>query len=790
MASSYGELVDLVDADIQQKSRAISGRFPMAGSEWLNKIRPICTETDDTGVSTVTLFSGGKFSLSNVQYLPSLRFLANDIEKGVLPTLNETPPVSMGSRVMFELDYRSLKRLPTEEEVKAHLLIIWNTVVKYIYDGRDDPINNADDEEDEDTSWLLGGISSASSSSTTSDSASMYDMLVARSDEKLKPQAKDPDHPKLAAGLHVIFNNLSVSPEVNARLAVAANVLIQRHCPIFQDVIDIASYRRTGVSLRMIYCHKMSYCDACQSNVKEQRKADRAKSQPALIESLSSFSGLDRALALHVWDDDDMDDLDEDDDDCPSLGISAIVTCGGGCVGGRVVEPAVYRPVYRYDGTDWHDDVIKKWSLYRQLVMYSIHKLTPTIVNGVTRPSVQLPQLLDHVPAGASTVFKGEATAMRALGKKMGAIKFTMASHFEALTAMEKIIFETAGLDVQVHSITKTGKNCFFVNLTGPNCRACPVNNGEEHQGNRIYMSLTRQKLRLNCFNTVCKRKLKQARSKKTDEQKKLGSDLGRLKALEWTVPKGLRTVFTMALGADGAVNGPPELIVPPVAPRSNENIIHVVQGDIDDEKVAEVEMMYDDQFGCMVPVPAVLQESKETLSVGVGDNDADDNDNDNNGNDNNNDDNRVEKPINGKDDMSDDDVDTAKTKKKTKKKKTKRRKKRKKPIVEDELTRKARRVGEFYASNIIVSDVSGHDAADRVARKQILHLHKYGPEYELPPPLPPPGVEVDAIEWFGKLGVSWHSWQDVSNTRYDEIMTLQNEIRDRRVSRRHAIVR
>jgi len=129
MLAAYKKYYNKVVLEESEVEQELCGRYPHRKSKWLNSVRHCIMEKekDKTGqLLRSTFLIGGKLFMSLSAYKQSLVSKAEDIEKKCILTDVEISHNMEGTRLFFELDYRTTDRpLPSWDEAQLHLRVVF-----------------------------------------------------------------------------------------------------------------------------------------------------------------------------------------------------------------------------------------------------------------------------------------------------------------------------------------------------------------------------------------------------------------------------------------------------------------------------------------------------------------------------------------------------------------------------------------------------------------------------------------------------------------------------------------
>ncbi len=439
-----------------------------------------------------TLYTGGTLYCSHEKYHEEfLKAYAKDATNtNVLMSWTESCPQSFGIRCFFEIDYRSLKRLPTEEEMKQHVRMAQALVAGS--KGQDDSL-----------------------------------VYVAKCTRKLKYANKDTNdpRPKLAMGLHLVFPRaIAATTEELRQLALTLDLRISAATPFFAGCVDAASVHNDCATLRPLFAYRVDQCRGCYPERKKMHAGSESK-QSRFLQSMKEWcmsSEEDAAQQKKKKKDDVVLDNDipyDSDEEVDLPPLSDKIQCQtAGCWAGRAVtSPSIYTPWFLIDSSNQEFQVEQTGTAEEWILDMSI--IPPFGSNPTSyKPPTDAPD--PHTPLlrpFTQRVYPSEIDSSGRIKTRNGkGVELSSQTHPDLfkiiLQCIRKFRKEYTNIVPQLMNYDQN-TNVLFVNVKGTGfcCLA-----DRYHQGNRIYFMLKlkapKQKceIHVKCFDSSCRTKLEQ----------------------------------------------------------------------------------------------------------------------------------------------------------------------------------------------------------------------------------------------------------------------------------------
>jgi hypothetical protein len=220
----YNEVV----LEESREAENVVGKYPFQNSEWKNQFEGHMNTQETHGeLLRSTFLSGGSLFMSHIACRDSLIQKARDIDNGCILTDAEVAHNCEGIRLFFELDYRTSKTpLPAWDEALIHLRVLYRTVHECF------------------------------------PHIETLEMHVAACTRKRK-QRRSPSVIELAWGLHVVFPSIITTTSTMKLIAQLLDTRISNLFPLWNNIVDPASYRYNNATLRPCYSYKMIDCPIC-----------------------------------------------------------------------------------------------------------------------------------------------------------------------------------------------------------------------------------------------------------------------------------------------------------------------------------------------------------------------------------------------------------------------------------------------------------------------------------------------------------------------------------------------
>ncbi len=240
---SKKELVVRLEYEAKTRKAALKDKVPMRNSTWmkyLNDYTNLSVKQTKGELLRSTLFSDGTVHCPRVKYLESLKYKANDIDKGVILTDNEIVHNSEGFVAFLEVDWIDVNRLPNEEEIETYIKTAQD-IMKECY--------------------------------PTSET---FEIRVCRNFSHVK--VKDDVH-YFAMGLHLLCPGIVTKTDDNLTVAQFLDYKIATKYPVWSGKTDFAPYHSSNGNLRPCFSRKTKTCPTCdlkstlEDKPKKKRKA-------------------------------------------------------------------------------------------------------------------------------------------------------------------------------------------------------------------------------------------------------------------------------------------------------------------------------------------------------------------------------------------------------------------------------------------------------------------------------------------------------------------------------------
>ena len=496
--------IELSQFDLTLK---LKGKRPMHKSVWwksMKKDRLTNKQFNRGQPLASTLFSGGTVHCGAQRYRASLVKKARDLDNGVILTDNEFTHNSIGTRVFFEFDYRSVVRLPTLEERKAHI----STTQKVVAECFPSTVNTF--------------------------------CVFMTSNNKLKTKA---GKTMLAAGSHVVFPYIvATTPELKC-MAQILDSRISSEDPFWNSIVDAGPYKSETASLRPIFSFKMQKCP-CTTKNKEEAEDDGEEDEEKEIKKVQNLPIRKRKRSLTrtrngtlrstqrgaykdycqdaalLYSEEDEVGFFENLSDDSDLEISSWQPgrCGE-CFNGRIIAPSLYTIdffLHKCGTFESFPSPDRKMTTLQQLELTSIVPGSPSeFTTGFTKT---LDDNAMHVVPRGVIVFKSGCRDIRAMQRRKGVVRVSSQVKpkvFELLRGIisricrqfEKVVVHTAFFDESRKSI--------IVNVKGEGSQFCILQN-REHGSSRFFVCFYPSffNLSVSCYHPDCKKELNAVRAK------------------------------------------------------------------------------------------------------------------------------------------------------------------------------------------------------------------------------------------------------------------------------------
>jgi hypothetical protein len=430
----YNEVV-LEEAREAQK---IEGKYPFHGSEWRKHFMSKMNVHDAFGdLLRSTFLSGGALYMSHSVCKESLVHKVHDIDNGCILTDAEVAHNCEGVRLFFELDYRTSKTpLPTWEEALLHLRVLYRTVQECF------------------------------------PHLDQIEMYIATCTRKRKQRRTTPSI-ELAWGVHVVFPEIVVTTPIMKLIAQLLDTRISNLFPIWNNIVDPASYRSSNATLRPCYSYKMVDCPICTVGTKAAPTAGKRRRQ----------SDVDSIFRMELSE-----------------------SCS--CFSGRIVDPSIYT----YKGTLSAADGAFVFMELSTFMVLDKMRITPTsmgaFTHGFCRPC-DMGDEHDGIPQ-SDALFTAERRIVNGFQRRKNTVPVDLTrfpSGYQALLQIIHNIHESYQY-LAIHKLSvDEKKRTFLITVKGSGSRYCMYRNGF-HSSNRVYfcLDLKRGRIHAHCFDPDCKR--------------------------------------------------------------------------------------------------------------------------------------------------------------------------------------------------------------------------------------------------------------------------------------------
>lgn len=412
-----------------------------------------------------TLFSGGILSSFHQNYVgPIFAQYIDDLHRGHVLSVNEIASNTVGVRVFFELDYRSLRTPPAADQLQ-HVRIA-SQVVQDCFPGHD---------------------------------CSAY--VAVSSLAKIK---KLEGQPCVAFGLHIIFPAISVTTDVLRRLGLLLDARITCACSGYAQIVDSQSVHKASASLRLIYAHKYQACQYCSTAATTNKPKDAAAEW---VEDPRSLYIAPPAVtpAAEVM-----------GDDCDFCSNRRKIAC-----------PSVYIPSYIMlaDGSIHYLSVEEKKNL-RMCRQYSIVPDQMGHIPLCHEPH-DMPTVTDVCPRGP-VVFKKESRLFKGFTSRKGTKEVSGANSTAFGLIRKVLTKFPNHVDTSIDRVHISKESTILVNLKGKNSRFCPtVNRNHSSNRVYIRIDLKRRSASVHCYAATCGKATLTSTTLGSDLVLRLASSLG-----------------------------------------------------------------------------------------------------------------------------------------------------------------------------------------------------------------------------------------------------------------------
>jgi hypothetical protein len=231
---TFNSIFQSVVLQQQDQFNTIRGKVIGANSKFYAKLTSYIhkSSNNESGYFCYgTFFNGGTLFVNPEHLRNAYDSMGQDIDSGVLLCFNEMVPVeNNGFRMFVDMDFKTMKILPTIDEI-VDLTSICQETVKNSFD------NNVDAK-----------------------------VMILLSSPKPVFGKTAKDH-RIKVGVHIVFPNVIVNYVSAITIADRYIALMAKKYPQFVSAIDTQPYKRTTVSLRAPYNHKVTDCFSCQRSI-------------------------------------------------------------------------------------------------------------------------------------------------------------------------------------------------------------------------------------------------------------------------------------------------------------------------------------------------------------------------------------------------------------------------------------------------------------------------------------------------------------------------------------------
>jgi hypothetical protein len=310
----YDQIRPILQSQMNAKDKAISGKPINIRTHLFTKYgKP----QHPFGQNFAHVYTGGVIKCTHQEWRTLVEEYVKDVIAGNILAISEVCPSNIGIRLFFELDYRSHIRLPKEEEMLKHCQMMKQLVTESFPDQK------------------------------------FTSCKVAKCDPKLKYVQSEPNHPKLAVGLHVVFPYVIVTAWQLRQLVLTLDYRITKDNPFFAHTVDAGSVHTEYANLRPIYAYRMDPCKGCYEDRTKLYTSTHSNSHTK--QKVSKQAKINLAWQKNASKNikDDECDSDSGDEDILCQEFSTLTCNQIGCVKGRnVVSSSIYEPWLEIHETD------------------------------------------------------------------------------------------------------------------------------------------------------------------------------------------------------------------------------------------------------------------------------------------------------------------------------------------------------------------------------------------------------------------------------------------------------
>jgi hypothetical protein len=297
-------------------------------------------------------------------------------------------------------------------------------------------------------------------------------MHIATCTRKRK-QRQNPPGIELAWGIHVVFTEIVVTTAVMKLISQLLDTRITNVFPIWNNIVDPASYRSSNATLRPCFSYKMIDCPICTIGAKSTQTVGKRRRQ----------CDVDSIFRMALSD-----------------------ACS--CFSGRVVDPSVYS----YKGTlSAADGAVVCLELSTHMVLTHM-RITPSSMGSFTRGfcrPIDMGDEHDGIPKSDALCI-AERRIVNGFGRRKDTVPVDISRFPSGYHALLQTIqnFHESYKYLAIHKVSvDEKKRTFFITVKGSGSRYCMYRNGF-HTSNRVYfcLNLKRGRIHAHCFDPECKR--------------------------------------------------------------------------------------------------------------------------------------------------------------------------------------------------------------------------------------------------------------------------------------------